>query len=80
MGFLSASALDCSMLLGTSRVLLEEAGELYSSIIHVHIRLKSDSFNFLDHIADDLPNDVNVLPALELKMLIFRKIQPLQDG
>src|SRR5882757_987645 len=47
MGFLSASALDCSMLLGTSRVLLEEAGELYSSIIHVHIRLKSDSFNFL---------------------------------
>jgi hypothetical protein len=46
MGFLSASALDRSMLLGTSRVLLQEAGELYSSIIHVCIRLKSDSFAF----------------------------------
>lgn len=34
------------MLLGTSRVLLEEAGELYSPITHVYIRLKSDSFDF----------------------------------
>jgi hypothetical protein len=46
MGFLSASAVDRSMLLATSRVLLEEAGELYSSIIHVCIRLKSDSLAF----------------------------------
>jgi hypothetical protein len=73
MGFLSASALDCSMLLGTSRVLLEEAGELYSSIIHVHIRLKSDSFNFLDHIADGLPNDVNVLPRTRAQDAHFPK-------
>src|SRR5271157_2091147 len=32
-----------------------------------------------DYIADRLPNDVDVLPALELKMLTFRKIQPLQN-
>jgi hypothetical protein len=32
--------------LGNIAVLLEEAGELYSSIIHVYIRLKSDSFYF----------------------------------
>jgi hypothetical protein len=35
------------MLLRTSRVLLEEAGGVYSSMIHACIRLKSDSFAFL---------------------------------
>jgi hypothetical protein len=33
-------------------VLLEEADELYSSIIHVYIRLKSDSFAFSNNAAD----------------------------
>jgi hypothetical protein len=45
------------MLLGTSRVLLEEAGELYSSIIHVYIRLKSDSFTFSNNaLSSTFPN------------------------
>ncbi len=33
----------------------------------------------VNHIADGLSNDVDVLPALKFKMLIFRKIQPLQN-
>jgi hypothetical protein len=34
------------MLLGASQVVLEEAGAVYSSMIHVCIRLKSDSLAF----------------------------------
>ena len=37
------------------------------------------SERLLNHITDRLPNDVNVLPTFELKMFIFRKIQPLQN-
>jgi hypothetical protein len=33
----------------------------------------------VDRIAEGLSNYVDVLPALELTMLIFREIQPLQN-